>query len=106
MGLAFSADGRYLYITNEEANPTHPGYNATACNIPIGLGGTDPGPEGTLTVVDVQKPSPIPPTPFWPVFMPDCSPVRVVLSQDSRIAWVTAPTGRTATVPSAGRNRP
>jgi DNA-binding beta-propeller fold protein YncE len=30
MGLAFSANGRYLYITNEEADSTDLGYSATA----------------------------------------------------------------------------
>jgi hypothetical protein len=40
---------------SEEANPTDPGYNPAACNIPNRTGGTDPGPEGTLRVVDVQK---------------------------------------------------
>jgi DNA-binding beta-propeller fold protein YncE len=54
MGLAFFANGRYLYISNEEADSTDLGYSATACNIPSGLGGTDPGPEGILTVVDVH----------------------------------------------------
>ena len=46
VGLAFSGDGRYLYITNEEANSTDPAYNPAACNLPNGAGGTSPGPEG------------------------------------------------------------
>jgi DNA-binding beta-propeller fold protein YncE len=67
VGLAFSPDGHYLYISNEEANSTDPGYNPDACNIPTGIGtGTTPGPYGTLTVV------------------------RVVLPDDGKIAWVTA----------------
>src|ERR1700733_12239878 len=56
VGLAFSPNGLYLYVTNEEANATDPGYSPTACNIPTGVGtGTTPGPEGTLTVVDLRK---------------------------------------------------
>ena len=90
VGLAFSANGRYLYITNEEANPTDPGYSATACNIPNGIGGTDPGPEGILTVVDVQKAESDPAHSVLASVYAGCSPVRVVLSQDSSIAWVTA----------------
>ena len=90
VGLAFSANGRYLYVTNEEANPTDPGYSATACNIPNGIGGTDPGPEGILTVVDVQKAESDPAHSVLASVYAGCSPVRVVLSQDSSIAWVTA----------------
>ena len=90
VGLAFSGDGRYLYITNEEANSTDPGYNGTACNIPNGAGGTSPGPEGTLTVVDVQKAEINPAQSVLASVYAGCSPVRVVLSEDSRIAWVTA----------------
>jgi len=90
VGLAFSGDGRYLYITNEEANSTDPGYNPAACNIPNGAGGTSPGPEGTLTVVDVQKAEINPAQSILANVYAGCSPVRVVLSQDSEIAWVTA----------------
>jgi DNA-binding beta-propeller fold protein YncE len=90
VGLAFSTNGRYLYITNEEANPADPGYNPAACNIPNGTGGTDPGPEGTLTVVDIQKAEFDPAHSVLATVYAGCSPVRVVLSQDSSIAWVTA----------------
>jgi len=90
VGLAFSRDGRYLYITNEEANPTDPGYNAAACNIPNGTGGTTPGPEGTLTVVDVWKAETNPAQSVLASVYAGCSPVRVVLSEDSQVAWVTA----------------
>jgi len=90
VGLAFSGDGRYLYITNEEANSTDPGYNGTACNIPNGAGGTSPGPEGTLTVVDVPKAEINPAQSVLASVYAGCSPVRVVLSEDSSIAWVTA----------------
>ncbi|MBV8887146.1 MAG: hypothetical protein JO235_24565 [Chroococcidiopsidaceae cyanobacterium CP_BM_RX_35] len=90
VGLAFSGNGRYLYITNEEANPTDPGYNPAACNIPNGSGGTSPAPEGTLTVVDVQKAETAPAQSVLATVYAGCSPVRVVLSQDSEIAWVTA----------------
>ena len=37
VGLAFSANGRYLYITNEEANPTDPGTAPPPAIFPMGL---------------------------------------------------------------------
>lgn len=91
VGLAFSPDGRFLYITNEEANPTDPGYNPAACNIPTGIGtGTTPGPDGTLTVVDLPKAERDPAHSVLADDYAGCSPVRVVLSDDGRVAWVTA----------------
>jgi DNA-binding beta-propeller fold protein YncE len=90
VGLAFSPDGRYLYISNEEANPTDPGYSASACNIPTGIGtGTTPGPEGTLTVVDLQKAERDPAGSVLADDYAGCSPVRVILSDHGQVAWVT-----------------
>jgi DNA-binding beta-propeller fold protein YncE len=91
VGLAFSGDGRYLYLSNESANTTDPGYNAAACNTPTGIGtGTTPGPEGTLTVVDVHQAETNPAKSVLASVYAGCSPVRVVLSEDSSVAWVTA----------------
>lgn len=91
VGLAFSPDGRYLYISNEAANPTDPGYNPDACNTPTGVGtGTTPGPEGTLTVVSLPKAETDPAGSVLASAYAGCSPVRVVLSDHGRIAWVTA----------------
>jgi DNA-binding beta-propeller fold protein YncE len=91
VGLAFSIDGRYLYVSNEEANPTDPGYNAKACNIPTGIGtGTTPGPEGTLSVISVPEAEFDPAKSVLASVYAGCSPVRVVLSEDSSVAWVTA----------------
>jgi hypothetical protein len=91
VGLAFSGDNRYLYVSNEEANPTDLGYNPTACNIPTGIGtGTTPGPEGTLSVIDVREAETDPAHSVLASIYAGCSPVRVVLSNDSKIAWVTA----------------
>jgi DNA-binding beta-propeller fold protein YncE len=91
VGLAFSPDGRYLYISNEAANPTDPGYNPTACHTPTGVGtGTTPGPEGTLTVVDLPKAEKDPANSVLASVYAGCSPVRVVLSDHGKIAWVTA----------------
>jgi DNA-binding beta-propeller fold protein YncE len=91
VGLAFSPDGRYLYVTNEAANPTDPGYDPTACNTPTGIGtGTTPGPAGTLTVVDLRKAERDPADSVLASVFAGCSPVRVVLSDHGRVAWVTA----------------
>jgi DNA-binding beta-propeller fold protein YncE len=91
VGLAFSPDGHYLYISNESANPTDPGYDATACNTPTGIGtGTTPGPQGTLTVVDLPKAERDPANSVLASVYAGCSPVRVVLSDGGRVAWVTA----------------
>ena len=91
VGLAFSPDGRFLYITSEQANPTDPGYNPNACNIPTGIGtGTTPGPEGTLSVVDLQTAEADPATSVLADDYAGCSPVRVVLSDHGQVAWVTA----------------
>jgi YVTN family beta-propeller protein len=91
VGLAFSPDGRYLYISNEAANSTDPGYNPNACNTPTGVGtGTTPGPEGTLTVVSLQKAERDPADSVLASVYAGCSPVRVILSDDGKIAWVTA----------------
>jgi DNA-binding beta-propeller fold protein YncE len=91
VGLAFSPDGRYLYISNEEANPSDPGFDPTACNTPTGVGtGTTPGPEGTLTVVNLPKAERDPANSVLASVFAGCSPVRVVLSKDGKVAWVTA----------------
>jgi hypothetical protein len=91
VGIAFSPDGRYAYVSNEAANPTDPGYNPTACNTPTGIGtGTTPGPAGTLTVIDLRKAERDPAQSVLASVYAGCSPVRVVLSEDGRVAWVTA----------------
>jgi DNA-binding beta-propeller fold protein YncE len=91
VGLAFSPDGHYLYVSNETAQPTHLGYNPTACNTPTGIGtGTTPGPEGTLTVVNLYKAERDPADSVLADDYAGCSPVRVVLGSGGQVAWVTA----------------
>jgi DNA-binding beta-propeller fold protein YncE len=90
VGLAFSGDNRYLYVSNEAANPTDPGYDPNACQTPTGIGtGTTPGPQGTLSVIDVRKAETDPADAVLASVYAGCSPVRVVLSQDSSVAWIT-----------------
>jgi DNA-binding beta-propeller fold protein YncE len=90
VGLAFSGDNRYLYVSNEAANATDPGYDPNACQTPTGIGtGTTPGPAGTLSVIDVRKAETDPVHSVLASVYAGCSPVRVVLSDDSSVAWVT-----------------
>lgn len=70
VGFARSADGKYLFVTSEE-------------------GGERPG-QGTLTVIDTARAVR---TPFMSVVRrvdAGCSPVRVVLSPDGKLVWLTA----------------
>jgi DNA-binding beta-propeller fold protein YncE len=84
VGMAVSPDGRYLYVTNEEASPGSPGYDATACTL-----GTETGPEGTLVVVDVRRALFDPSTSVVSRAYAGCSPVRVALSFGGEVAWVS-----------------
>lgn len=93
VGLAFSGDGRYLYVTNETAKPGHPGYDPTACKIFDGVGTppkSHPGPKGILSVIDVRKAKTTPHDSVLASVFAGCSPTRVILSGDSKVAWVSA----------------
>lgn len=94
VGLAFSRNGRYLYVTNETALPTQPFYDATACVIPDGGGGcpgpTHEGPGGTLIVVDVDTARTDPGSSVVADISAGCSPTRVILTNDDNVAWVSA----------------
>ncbi len=70
VGTALSSDGRILYATSEAA----PG-NAT---------------RGTLSVLDVEKLKIEPSTALISQVAAGCGPVRVIVSRDDRIVWVTA----------------
>ncbi len=86
VGMAISPDDKLMYVTNEVANPTDPGYSATACTTSTG----STMPEGTLTVVDLRKAERDPADSVLASVYAGCSPVRVALSADGRIVWVTA----------------
>jgi DNA-binding beta-propeller fold protein YncE len=81
VGLAFSHDGKYLYVTSEIATPASPGYNPTACGTTA---------QGTLTIVDAPKAASNPATSVLGKINAGCSPVRVAVSSDDAVAWVTA----------------
>jgi DNA-binding beta-propeller fold protein YncE len=75
VGMALSSDGRYLYITSE--------HSAQATS----QGETTPG---TLSVVDVARAENAPSHAVVGHVIAGCSPVRVVLSSQGNLAWVTA----------------
>jgi DNA-binding beta-propeller fold protein YncE len=76
VGLALSPDGRWLYATSEIASAD----TAT---------GRTPR-FGTLSVIDVLRAESDPRSSVVATVPAGCEPVRVVLSPDGSIAWVTA----------------
>ena len=70
VGTALSSDGRVLYATSETAST-----NTT---------------QGTLSVIDVEKLKTDPSKALITTVAAGCGPVRVIVSQDDQIVWVTA----------------
>ncbi len=93
VGLAFSNDGRYLYVTNELAKSSDPGYKGDVCAIPSAIGDpppTSPGPYGTLMVIDIRQARTDAANSVRASIYAGCSPTRVLLTQNSQIVWVSA----------------
>jgi DNA-binding beta-propeller fold protein YncE len=94
VGLAVSGNGRYLYVTSETALPVRH-YDANACEISSIPNGQmcpviNPGPKGTLTVVDVHTARTDPASSVVAIIPAGCSPTRVILTNADKIAWVSA----------------
>ena len=70
VGTALSPDGRTLYATSEAASS-----NTT---------------QGTLSVIDVEKLKTDPSTALISNVAAGCGPVRVIVSRDNQVVWVTA----------------
>lgn len=70
VGTALSPDGRILYATSELAS-----FNTT---------------QGTLSVIDVEKLKTDPSKALISTVTAGCQPVRVIVSQDNQVVWVTA----------------
>ena len=87
VGLAISADGRWLYATNE-AGPDRRGAGSSRCAAE-GNGGK-PHPEGLLLVVDVQRAASDPEHALLGGYPSGCNPVRVASSPDGKQLFVTA----------------
>jgi DNA-binding beta-propeller fold protein YncE len=93
VGLAVSADGRDLYVTNEGAFKTRPFFDQTACSIPDGPAcpiTMHEGAVGTLDVVDVSTARTNPAGSVVAFIPAGCSPTRVILTNNDQIAWVSA----------------
>jgi DNA-binding beta-propeller fold protein YncE len=94
VGLAVSGNSRYLYVTNETALPVRH-YDKNACedsSIPTGemCPVMNPEPKGTLTVVDVNTARTDPASSAVATIPAGCSPTRVILTNNDKVAWVSA----------------
>ena len=93
VGLAVSANGRYLYVTNETAFRTRSFYNPTDCNIPDGPGcpiRTHKDSVGTVDVIDVRMARTDPASSLIAAIPAGCSPTRVLLTNNDKIALISA----------------
>jgi DNA-binding beta-propeller fold protein YncE len=86
VGMAVSANGKYLYVVSEIANAGTMGYDANACETNNGAHVA----QGSLTVVDAEKALTDPAHAVLAQVPAGCSPVRVALSDENATVWVTA----------------
>jgi DNA-binding beta-propeller fold protein YncE len=93
VGLAVSKNGRYLYVTSETALPSRDYPNSCEIshipnneNCPV----INAGPDGTLTLVDVNKARTDPANSVKATIPAGCSPTRVILTNEDKVAWVSA----------------
>jgi DNA-binding beta-propeller fold protein YncE len=81
VGLAVSSNGRNLYVTNEIGlSGPHSCEIASYGCLPV----TSAGPMGTLSVVDIHSGNVVADIPAG------CSPTRVILTNNDKVAWVSA----------------
>jgi DNA-binding beta-propeller fold protein YncE len=78
VGLAVSPDGRWLYATSEIERGPRPS------------GGPQLGPQGTLTVINLRRAETDPGGSVMSSVTAGCSPVRVIVSANGSVIWVTA----------------
>lgn len=78
VGLAVSPDGRWLYSTSETALSGSPS------------GGPAAGGQGTLAVISVRRAEASPANSVVATVTAGCNPVRVAVSADGTVIWVTA----------------
>jgi len=81
VGLAVSSNGRNLYVTNEIglSGPDSCEIASKGC-LPV----MNSGPMGTLSVVDIHSGKVVADIPAG------CSPTRVILTNNDKVAWVSA----------------
>ncbi len=93
IALTFSPDGRYLYTTSEAAASSW-GWPAD-CRLPGGNRAADerpPHPHGAILVVDVARAISDPANSVVAKVPAGCSPVRLEISPEGDVAYVTART--------------
>jgi DNA-binding beta-propeller fold protein YncE len=82
VGMAVSGDGRWLYATSELAAGAHPS--------PLKLKGGEAGRYGTVSVIDVRRAETDPASAVVATAPAGCGAVRVAVSPDGSVVWVTA----------------
>ena len=88
VGLALSGKGDRLYATSESA-PRSLGLEAR-CLLDGGRYGDRRLSEGLLSVIDVARARVDPAAAILATWRAGCSPVRVILGPDDKVAWVSA----------------
>ncbi|MGH9393071.1 MAG: beta-propeller fold lactonase family protein, partial [Terriglobales bacterium] len=92
IALTLSPDGRWLFMTSELAPPALHWPRACAPQAAAGRGGAPVMPEGVVQVADMAKVISDPTHAVVSTVAAGCSPVRLALSPDGAIAYVTART--------------
>ncbi len=82
VGMAVSGDGRWLYATSELAAGARPS--------PSSLKGAGHGPYGTVSVIDARRAETDPASAVVATAPAGCGAVRVAVSPDGSVVWVTA----------------
>ncbi|HEV2460155.1 MAG TPA: hypothetical protein VGS80_17505 [Ktedonobacterales bacterium] len=85
LGMAFSPDGRSLYVTSYASQEAVSMYGRSALGVAAGTHAV-----GTLSVVDVARAVQDPAHAVVGRAWAGCGPVRVALSASGDVAWVTA----------------
>jgi hypothetical protein len=86
IGLAVSPNGEHLFVTSEKAKAGTPGYDPNACTLPTGM----LGPQGTITIADVQRAEITPAASVVSRAYAGCGPGRIELSGTGDVGWVSA----------------
>ncbi|MGR2681461.1 YncE family protein [Chromobacterium haemolyticum] len=101
VGMAVSNDGDLLYVTSQVADPSLHGSSPNAC--PRLGSPTQRERQGSLSVIDLRLAQSFPKQAVQTQLAAGCQPVRVVLSKDEDVAWVTARGDNTVLALRTGR---
>lgn len=92
IALTFSPDGRWLFMTSEVARPDWGWARTCPSQARAGRGGPKVMPQGAILVAQVQLVETDPAHAVVATVPAGCSPVRLVLSPDGAVAYITART--------------